>query len=632
MSWLYTIVFAGLFFSPQAGTLSDAAGTSQDRTLVTGSLKPDESEHFEQTYPLNADGRFCLSNVNGSIIVDSWDRNEVKVEYTKVADSKEHLADVEVRIDPRPDYVKVETDYGDWKKDRGGWRTNNKLVVDFHITAPRGAVLNEIETVNGSVSVSKFTNYIKVSAVNGAVSAANLRGTAVLSTVNGDVSADYDKLESGNKINLNTVNGSARIVIPSDSNATFKVDSLNGNISNDFGLPVRKGKYVGRDLYGKVGTGDVSIKLSSVNGPLTISRKNDGKTPGPVVNLLPQKKEDDDWDNDNDEDAAVVVDSEKLNKEITKSVKTAQKEVVRIQPEIARIAAEAAETGVRTAAQTLNSEELKQKIKDAVARQKDLVMITPAPFMSSVPKVEKKSESFPVKGVPRVTVDAKGCSVSVKGWDKSEVQYRVVQFSDARHPSPLNITDEHTDTTVNIQVREPSGGAPNPSFFEGVPNVRIEIYVPRKTDLKIETDAGIRLEGVSGDVDLLGENESINVRDVDGKLHAASSDGRIRVVGFKGDINAETSDGMISLEGDFQKLSAHADNAPITLTLPATTQADLEANCPDVQSEGIALIKMNSDEKHSRYRYRIGNGGLPFSVETAGEIQVRGASVLTAGI
>src|SRR5262249_29165227 len=151
-----------------------------------------------------------------------------------------------------------------------GWRHNGKLQVEFHVTAPRGAVLNEVETVNGSVSVSNFSNYTKISAVNGDVSAANLRGTANLSTVNGQLSADFDRLDTGSKVNLSTVNGTARVVIPSDSNATFKVDSLNGNITNDFGLPVRKGKYVGRDLYGKVGSGDVSIRMSSVNGALTI--------------------------------------------------------------------------------------------------------------------------------------------------------------------------------------------------------------------------------------------------------------------------------------------------------------------------------------------------------------------------
>jgi len=589
MSWLYTIVFAGLMFSSHGNAVSNTDHAAANHPVILASPLRDESEHFEHVYPLGASGRLSLSNVNGSVIVEAWDRNEVKVEYTKVAETKERLTDVDIRIDSRPDYLSIETDYGDWKKDRGGWRTNNKLVVDFHLMVPRGAALNEVETVNGSVTVSNFTNYTKISAVNGSISATNLRGTANLSTVNGEVSADFDRLETGNKINLNTVNGSARVVIPSDSNATLKVDSLNGNISNDFGLPVRKGKYVGRDLYGKIGTGEgVSIKLSSVNGPLTISRKNDGKTASPAVNLLPQKKDDDDWDNDNDEDS--MIDNEKLNKDIAKSVKDAQKEVARIQPELAKISVDSAKIAAKVAAQTA-----------AVVRLEDMnvrVKVAPVAFMSSVPRVEKKSESLPVKGVPRVTIDAKGCSVAVKGWDKSEVQYRVVQFSDARRSGPLNITEDHTDSAVNIRVLNPEAGQQKGMFFDGSPDVRIEVYVPRKSNLKINASGAIRLEGVSGDVELTGSEESINVRDVDGKMHVSSTDGRIRVIGFKGEIEAESGDGMINLEGDFSRLSANAEGGDVTLTVPESLQANLDSNCSDIHGDGISVTRTGGDDSN----------------------------------
>ena len=84
---------------------------------------------------------------------------------------------------------------------------------------------------------------------------------------------------------------------------TVKADSLNGNITNDFGLPVNKGKYVGRNLYGRLGGGDVQIKLSSVNGGLAIGRRNDGRSLSPATNLLPEKGKDDDWDSDVDHEA-----------------------------------------------------------------------------------------------------------------------------------------------------------------------------------------------------------------------------------------------------------------------------------------------------------------------------------------
>ncbi len=84
------------------------------------------------------------------------------------------------------------------------------------LTTDRRAQILEILRQNGSVTVSNFTNFTKISAVNGSVKATNIRGTARLSTVNGEVDADFDRLESGTKINAETVNGRVRISIPSD--------------------------------------------------------------------------------------------------------------------------------------------------------------------------------------------------------------------------------------------------------------------------------------------------------------------------------------------------------------------------------------------------------------------------------
>jgi hypothetical protein len=95
--------------------------------------------------------------------------------------------------------------------------------------------------------------------------------------VNGEVRAGFDSLNAGTSLALDTVNGKVNLEVPSDINATIKADSLNGSIVNEFGaFPVRKGKPVGRDLHGRVGTGEVQIKLSAVNGGLFIGRKKDG--------------------------------------------------------------------------------------------------------------------------------------------------------------------------------------------------------------------------------------------------------------------------------------------------------------------------------------------------------------------
>src|SRR5690349_3832863 len=104
MSWLYSIVFAGLLFSGGDGsvTVNKIDLSQQDPASV--SVTKDETETFEQSYPLNANGRVSVSNINGSIIVEAWDRNEVKLTATKIADSRETLNDVQIDVNARPDY------------------------------------------------------------------------------------------------------------------------------------------------------------------------------------------------------------------------------------------------------------------------------------------------------------------------------------------------------------------------------------------------------------------------------------------------------------------------------------------------------------------------------------------------
>jgi len=628
MSWLYSIVLAGLMFTTESDLLPLNHQTHKNQE-TSSIVKLDETERFEQTYPLNANGRVNVSNVNGSITVEAWDRNEVKLEAVKIADTKENLADVEIKIDARQDSFSVEADYEFTKNNKREWKNYRKLEVQFRLSVPRTAVLNEIETVNGSVTVSNFVNYTKVSAVNGEVKATNLRGNANLSTVNGSVEAVFDRLETKTKISLETVNGRVNLLIPSDSNATITADTLNGSINNDFGLPVRKGEYVGKDLYGKIGTGDVQIQLNSVNGGLTIGRKNDGKTLNPATNLLPQRKADE----DDDDNGRRGVNSAKINKEVAKALKEAEKELKQLTPELEKTVQEAIKNSAEAVKQTsemMNSPEFKEKMRQAERRQRDAMSrLADVNWVSGAPTVEKKSESFVVKGIPKITVDAKGCAVTVRGWDKSEVMYSVKKFSRNRNQTPIELRADHTDTMVNITVSNENREARNGNFFDDN-NVSVEVYVPKKSNLRITANGEIRLEGVSGEIELNGVDESINVRDSSGRLRVAAADGRIRIIGFSGELDAKSVDGETYLEGDFEKLSARTVDGSIVLTLPQNADFNIESNLKNIQAEGFAFQYLGDGQSASRWK--VGKGGTNYFLYTTadGKISVRSKNTLVA--
>jgi DUF4097 and DUF4098 domain-containing protein YvlB len=628
MSWLYSILFIGFMFSGGGETKpTSTAPASPDETVITSPAGQNETERIEKSFPLNANGRLRVSNVNGSITLTAWDRNEVRLVAVKSAETKELLSAVDIKIESRPDYLSIETDYGDWKfkSDRDKWRNRNdgNVTVDYELSVPRGASLNEIENVNGAVTLSKFTNFAKVSAVNGSVRATNLRGTADLSTVNGEVIADIDQLEAGSKISLETVNGSASLIIPSDSNATIKAESLNGIIANDFGLPVRKGRYVGRDLYGKIGSGEVSIKLGSVNGPLWVKRRNDGRSLSPATNLLPAKgAEDEDWDG---LDSAVASQIAKANQDVARNVTRAQRQAtLDAQRELAKVKIDKiTKETMKDVEKSIEAADIKERIQESLEKQKEaLAGLRDASFFMGMPRIETRSDSIPVKGIPKVTIDARDCAVRVRGWDKQEVQYSVSELRSLQGATPLTLNENHSDSSLTIKITANGRTAAGP-IFNNSSFTRIDVFVPRKSNLKIISDKEIRLDGVSGDLEITGADEPVNIRDSQGRLSVSNADGRIRVIGFDGDVVAKTGDGDVYLEGRFSKVVGKAEAGNFTLTLPADTNADLASNT-DVEADGFELVKRGSQS------WRLGSGGTNYSFELGdGKLMVRNSSALS---
>ncbi|MEP6704308.1 MAG: hypothetical protein ABJB34_05835, partial [Acidobacteriota bacterium] len=242
---------------------------------------------------------------------------------------------------------------------------------------------------------------------------------------------------------------------------------------------------------------------------------------------------------------------------------------------------------------------------------------------AGTPTVEKKRNTIAVKGTPKVNIEAKGCAVRVSGWDKQEVQYVVTEIAGRRGRS-ATVIEELKDSTVTVRVTnntDPSAFA-MPSIQFDPERVRVEVFVPRKSNLRIVTDGEIRLDGVSGEIELKGEDESINIRDVDGHLSLSANEARVRVIGFKGDYDSQTASGDVFLEGDFNTLSAKATDGTVTLTLPENSNASFVSNT-DVQSEGIQVIQ---EDEHT---WRLGRGGSRFNFEfNEGKLIVRGSGAV----
>src|SRR6266550_8493917 len=77
-------------------------------------------EEFHHTYPLTANGRIGLENINGAVHISVWDRNEVKVDAVKRAHDEERLKDAEIRVNASSSSISIETHYREHDKNWDG--------------------------------------------------------------------------------------------------------------------------------------------------------------------------------------------------------------------------------------------------------------------------------------------------------------------------------------------------------------------------------------------------------------------------------------------------------------------------------------------------------------------------------
>lgn len=609
MTWFISLVLAGSFYTPAAFPGPGAGDLGREAFATAVPATQDET--IDKTYPLNPNGRVSVSNINGAVEVTGWDQPEVRLIAKKIANSADRLKDVEIDVASTSDSFRVSVDYKRWK---GKWVRGDSLYVNFKLMVPRTAVVNEIESVNGKVTVEGLSNVTVVSAVNGAVKGSELKGKVKLSTVNGSVIATMVQVGPQAEISLETVNGSAEVRLPSNVNATVKADSVNGSIRNDFGLPVKKGKYVGRDLYGRIGSGTAKVKLTSVNGSISISRLEDGFPVNPVENLLPQKTSDD-FDDAFEENLRASIEAARkvsIDAELTEDDARAVAELEKaalvnaetLSAEAAKIAAESVRAALSEPQIAVLDE---QALKEALSGfEPSVIAASRAPF------ILEDSRTIPVKDNPTIEVFAYGSNVSVKGWEKSEVSYRVSRLARGVKSPVRGIKVSTEDNVVRLKVDLFDAPASN----EVLEQVRVEVLVPQNSNLNIRTDREIRLEGVIGGIELSGKYGRINVRDAGGHLNLKTKSGTVRVIGFDGKLASEAMTADQYFEGAFESILSVSGRGKVYLTVPESAGAMIRTNSMGVAVEGdgergeAGELKL---EKESEGLWKLGNGGPEYS-------------------
>jgi len=225
-----------------------------------------EQWHFNAT----PETRLALSNVNGDIRVETREGNGIDVKAVIHARTPEDLKRLGVEAKQAGDRIILGR-----TSHKKGWFSPGGVDgrIDFIVRAPASLRLDEINTVSGDVTVLGNNSAVSVDAVNGDIDLQHMTGSVSVDVVNGDIEVQMQRMGPGQKVELNSVNGDMKVMLPADASARVEIDTVNGDIKAE-GFNLKKsGGWIGKEAKVELGSGDALLSLDTVNGDMEIIKQ-----------------------------------------------------------------------------------------------------------------------------------------------------------------------------------------------------------------------------------------------------------------------------------------------------------------------------------------------------------------------
>ncbi len=251
-------------------------------------------DRFDQTVPLKPGSEMRLSNVNGGVTVEAWDRNEVHIEAEKqvragsAEEARKLMSQIRIDVLPGPAGLRVDTHMP--KRGDGGFLADLfngggvSLGVSYRLHVPRHVAIDvensngalqlsgtlgnaHLKTTNGGVTLQEVSGNLVLESSNGAISVARSAGSLKAETNNGGINAELMHV-SGGDLSLETSNGAVSVRLPRDARFAVDAETSNGGVRSDF--PVEGGKQGKRSLQGTINGGGAKLYIRTSNGGVHI--------------------------------------------------------------------------------------------------------------------------------------------------------------------------------------------------------------------------------------------------------------------------------------------------------------------------------------------------------------------------
>ena len=244
--------------------------------------------------PLKPGSEVRLTNVNGGVTVDAWDRNEVQIEAEKMvragsdAAARKLMGQIHIDVAPGPAGLRIDTRIP--KREEGGLLADLfngggvSVGVTYKLHVPRHVALDvltsngaiqaggtlgnaHLKTNNGGITVREVSGNLDLESSNGAIGVARSAGSLKAVTTNGAIDAELLHLAAGD-LHLETTNGGVSVRLPKDARLSVDAETSNGGIHSDF--PVPGGQPGKHSLKGEINGGGAKLFIRTSNGGVHI--------------------------------------------------------------------------------------------------------------------------------------------------------------------------------------------------------------------------------------------------------------------------------------------------------------------------------------------------------------------------
>lgn len=160
---------------------------------------------IEKTFKVKPGGQLTLRADFGSVAIDSWSRDEIRVYVTKKAkryskeEAEELFKQYQVNFRELRNGLEITGEFLDHFR-------NRRLQVHFEIQVPEEFNL-DVETSGGSISVNDLTGDIDLNTSGGSIKLGNIGGDVDAHTSGGSITLD----DANGEVNLRTSGGSINI-------------------------------------------------------------------------------------------------------------------------------------------------------------------------------------------------------------------------------------------------------------------------------------------------------------------------------------------------------------------------------------------------------------------------------------